>query len=157
MTQFQFSYEVYPKADLFADFQKLIDAAEKATDNAYAPYSNFLVGAAILLEGDIVVTGSNQENAAYPSGICAERTAIYYAGAQYPNLPIKAITFAAKRRRDGIFLAVAPCGACRQAILEYESKQENPIIQVIPRGDNNFALIPSIAALLPFSFDKASL
>lgn len=157
MKVYQFSYPVYAKTDLPSHLLNLVLEAEAISANAYAPYSNYNVGAAILLGNGKLITGANQENAAYPSGLCAERTAIYYAGVQYPNETITAIAFAAKRSGETEFLAVAPCGACRQAILEYESKQELPILQVLPLGDDNFAVVPSIANLLPFSFDKDSL
>ena len=157
MQVFEFSYPVSTKTNLPSHLLALVNEAEAISANAYAPYSNFMVGAAILLGNGKIVTGANQENAAYPSGICAERTAIYYAGAQYPNEPIVAIAFAARRTNESHYLGVAPCGACRQAILEYESKQELSIMQVLPLGDDNFALVPSIANLLPFSFDKDSL
>ena len=157
MKVFQFSYPVYAKADLPSHLLNLVLEAEAISANAYAPYSKFNVGAALLLGNGTIVTGANQENAAYPSGICAERTAIYYASAKHPNEQILDIAFAAKRSGENNFLAVAPCGACRQAILEYESKQELSIMQVIPLGDDNFAVVPAIANLLPFSFDKDSL
>src|ERR1035437_1956912 len=96
---------------------KLLKEAEKAMHNAYAPYSEFIVGAAVLLENGKLVTGNNQENAAYPSGICAERVAIFYACAQYPKVAVKTIAIICDTKTNE---PVTPCGACRQVIAEYE-------------------------------------
>ncbi len=148
----EISYQVYESVDaLPLEDKELLLEAEKISETAYAPYSNFLVGAAIRTENGQIVTGNNQENAAYPSGLCAERTAIYYLGSQFPNENIKTIAVAA-RRRGQEFLAVAPCGSCRQAMVEYEAKQEKPI-RFIMRGENDTVLVlPAIKSLLPFSF-----
>lgn len=148
----EISYQVYESVDaLPLEDKELLLEAKKISETAYAPYSNFLVGAAIRTENGQIVTGNNQENAAYPSGLCAERTAIYYLGSQFPNENIKTIAVAA-RRRGQEFLAVAPCGSCRQAMVEYEAKQEKPI-RFIMRGENDTVLVlPAIKSLLPFSF-----
>lgn len=151
------SIEAYDSAaDLPAAYAKLLKEAEKITTQAYAPYSNFLVGAAILLDNQTIVTGSNQENAAYPSGICAERTAVYYTGSQYPNHTIEAIAVAA-HRGDSVFLPAAPCGACRQALLEYEEKQPNPIKLILQGAEGKVYVLSSIADLLPLKFGKENL
>ena len=108
--------------ELSKDERELVDAARKATAGAYAPYSNFRVGAAILLDNGQIVTGANQENAAFPSGTCAERSACFYAGANYPDARFEMIAISAIGT-DGLETAIptAPCGACRQALLQYEN------------------------------------
>ena len=105
----------------------LMQKAIEARGKAYAPYSNFNVGAAVLLENGEVVTGNNQENASYPSGLCAERTAVYYTGSQFPNSKIVRIAISAGSKKNQTTKPIPPCGACRQAIAEYEIKQESPI------------------------------
>lgn len=151
------SIDVYDSpAELSSEYANLLKAAEKITHQAYAPYSNFLVGAAILLDDGTIVTGTNQENAAYPSGLCAERTAIYYTGAQYPNHKIKAIAVAAQRG-DEVFLPAAPCGACRQAMLEYEEKQPEAIQLILQGQEGKIYVLSSIADLLPLKFGKKNL
>ena len=151
------SIDVYDNpSELSPEYAKLLKAAEQITHQAYAPYSKFLVGAAILLDDGTIVTGSNQENAAYPSGICAERTAIYYTGAQYPNHKIKAIAVAAQRG-DEVFLPTAPCGACRQAMLEYEDKQSEDIQLILQGQEDKIYVLSSIADLLPLKFGKKNL
>ena len=113
-------------SELPSDIASLMEKAIEARKNAYAPYSKFSVGAAILLDNDEVVTGNNQENASYPSGLCAERTAIYYAGAQYPDAKILKMALTAGSRINQTITPIPPCGACRQAIAEYEIKQAQP-------------------------------
>ncbi|OJJ16080.1 cytidine deaminase [marine bacterium AO1-C] len=149
--------EVYNQAsDLPAPYLQLLEEAKEATKSAYAPYSQFFVGSAILLEDKTIVRGSNQENAAYPSGICAERTAIYYTGAQYPNHSIEAIAVIA-RREIGSYLPAAPCGACRQAMLEYEEKQQKPIKLILQGMGEKVYVLDSVSDLLPLKFGKDSL
>ena len=99
---------------------KLVEEAKNATKRSYAPYSNFNVGAAAELENGIIITGTNQENAAYPSGICAERTTLFYANSKYPNVAVKSLAIAANTKNKFTELPTAPCGACRQVILETE-------------------------------------
>ncbi|MCS6833124.1 MAG: cytidine deaminase [Flammeovirgaceae bacterium] len=130
--------------------------ARQACQRAYAPYSNFYVGAAILLENGQVVTGTNQENAAYPSGICAERTAIFWTGAQYPNEKILAVAIAA-HPKGGLFVPISPCGACRQVLSEYENKQESPIRLIMQAENGSFYVIRSVNDLLPLKFSKENL
>jgi len=151
------SIEVYNNASELPDaYEKLLQEAKEATHSAYAPYSQFFVGSAILLEDETVVRGSNQENAAYPSGICAERTAIYYTGAQYPDKAIKAIAVVARRNIDQ-YLPAAPCGACRQAMLEYEEKQVAPIKLILQGEGEKVYVLESVSDLLPFKFGKNNL
>lgn len=144
------TYTEYLPGELPSDNQTLVDAAKEMTLRAYAPYSRFNVGAAILLDNGEIIRGANQENAAFPSGTCAERTACYQAGALHPGVPMKKIAIAA--RTDEGFQAepISPCGACRQALLEYEHLH-GPI-QVILYGTNRTLILPSVASLLPLSF-----
>lgn len=132
----------------------LVDDARNATAGSYSPYSRFRVGAAILLENGVTVTGANQENAAFPSGICAERSACYYAGAAYPGVPFRKIAIAA-RGTDGEEVAdpISPCGACRQALLEYE-KLAGSDVEVLLAGRSDIYIIPSVRSLMPLSFSE---
>jgi cytidine deaminase len=138
--------------ELPPEIQNLIGEAQKARDKAYAPYSKFKVGAAILLKNKEIVIGSNQENASYPSGLCAERTAVYHAGAQFPEEKITAIAITAKSSERKVDSPVPPCGACRQAIAEYEIKQNQPI-QIYFMGETGKVIkSPSLLNLLPLAF-----
>ncbi|MBD0830756.1 cytidine deaminase [Aestuariibaculum sediminum] len=139
------------------DIRLLIDKAIKARTKAYAPYSQFQVGAAILLDNGKIVTGSNQENASFPSGLCAERTAIYYAGAKYPKAHIIRMAISATSLNKPSLTPIPPCGACRQAIAEYEIKQKEPIEIYYMGATGNVALSKSLENLLPFFFDKSVL
>jgi cytidine deaminase len=136
------------------DVRNLMHHAIKARLNAYAPYSKFNVGAAILLDNGEIVTGSNQENASYPSGLCAERTAIYYAGAQYPDSKMMSMAITASSQNNPTNSPIPPCGACRQAISEYEVKQEAPIEIYFMGETGKVAKSNSLANLLPLVFDK---
>ena len=140
------------------DTEKLLfDKAKEIRDLAYAPYSNFTVGCAILLENEKIITGSNQENAAYPSGLCAERTAIFYTGANFPDVKITKI-FVIGAPRDAIkSVPIPPCGACRQSILEYEAKQQDVIEVYFASLNDVIFKTNSIRDLLPFSFDSSYL
>lgn len=122
------TFNVCPSiADLPAAVRSLMDRAISARKNAYAPYSNFQVGAAILLDNGEVVLGSNQENAAYPSGLCAERVAIFHAGAVYPHAKVVMMAITAASAQRLVSAPIPPCGACRQSIAEYELRQDTPI------------------------------
>jgi cytidine deaminase len=136
--------------------KKLLEAAKEAAETAYAPYSRFQVGAAVLLDNGEVVKGSNQENAAYPSGLCAERVAMFYANATWPKAAITHLAVAAKNGKAFINLPIAPCGACRQSLLEAEHRQGSPI-KVLLYGAGETACIESVKALLPLSFDESFL
>lgn len=135
----------------------LMDEAEKARENAYAPYSNFKVGAAILLDNGEVITGNNQENAAYPSGLCAERVAIFFAGSQFPNVKILQLAVTARSEKQTLNLPIPPCGACRQSIAEYEIKQNRPIEIFFMGETGEVYKANSIKDLLPLLFDNNSL
>lgn len=143
--------------ELPKDAVTLMERAFKARDKAYAPYSEFHVGAAILLDNNVVVTGNNQENASYPSGLCAERTAIYYAGAKYPNVKIKQIAISASSKNKPTATPIPPCGACRQAIAEYEIKQKEPIEIYFMGKSGKVIKSNSLSNLLPLMFDKSVL
>jgi cytidine deaminase len=139
------------------DIQQLMEFAIKARENAYAPYSKFKVGAAILLDNKEVVIGSNQENASYPSGLCAERTAIYYAGAKHPNAKILKMALTASSQNQVTDSPIPPCGACRQAISEYEIKQDQPIEIYFMGATGKVVKSNSLANLLPLGFDRSFL
>lgn len=150
--------EVYNTiSELSQDIQNLMSAAIEARNNAYAPYSNFNVGAAILLDNTKVVIGNNQENAAYPSGLCAERTAIYYAGAKYPKAKILKMALTASSQNQITDKPIPPCGACRQAIAEYEIKQELPIEIYFMGAQGKVVKSNSLANLLPLLFESSVL
>lgn len=129
----------------------------EARSKAYSPYSRFQVGAALLLDNNEVITGSNQENASYPAGLCAERTAIFYAGARFPDAKMKKLAISAKSLNYIVDRPTAPCGSCRQAIAEYEVKQEAPIEIYFMGETGKVVKADSIASLLPLLFDKTYL
>ena len=137
--------------------KNLMEAAIQAAKNAYAPYSGFSVGAALLMEDNSIITGNNQENAAYPSGMCAERVAIWKAGSSYPNKKVKKIAISAFSSNKKLNKPVGPCGACRQTLLEYEINQKE-VMEIFFMGKiGNVVKTNSIASLLPFSFDSSYL
>ena len=146
------SYDKVEEQEMTPVEKSLLDAARKATYRSYSPYSGFSVGAAVLLDDGTIVEGSNQENSSYPQGICAERTAIFYAGSRYPDKKILALCIAA-RGTDGSFttLPVTPCGGCRQALLESEYRQKSPI-KVLLYGLDEIYIISSAQQLLPLAF-----
>ena len=129
----------------------LLDLAKSMTSKAYAPFSGFLVGAACLLENGEVVTGNNQENASYPAGICAERTAVFYASANYPNVPIELIAVAAQNSQGFLAKPISPCGICRQVLLEMELRHDKNI-RILLFGTEEIAIIEKASDLLPLSF-----
>lgn len=139
------------------DVKKLVDFAVKARKTAYAPYSNFNVGAALLLENGEIIDGSNQENAAYPSGICAERVAIWKAASDYPTVKVKKLLITANSNLKTVDSPVSPCGACRQTLFEYESKQEEPIEIYFMGETGKIIKSDSLKDLLPVAFSKTLL
>ncbi len=156
--KFESNFLVYTSVEeLPVNIKSLMKEAIEAREKAYAPYSNFFVGAAVLLDNGEVVTGNNQENASYPSGLCAERTAIYYAGSKYPKAKILRIAITASSQNQETTTPIPPCGACRQAIAEYEVKQ-NASIEIYFMGKTGEVIkSESLANLLPFVFNKSSL
>ena len=148
----QIRFNEYNRLDELSEIQvTLVNRAIEAAKSAYAPYSNYYVGAAVLLGNGEIITGNNQENAAYPSGLCAERVAIFYAGSQYPDVPATSIAIAAIR--DGTIQEepVSPCGGCRQVLCEKEFLGATPI-EVILYGTRRIQVIQQATDLLPFPF-----
>ena len=140
--------------ELSSDEQHLIEMAIEATQRSYAPYSKFHVGAAVRLDNGVEIAGCNQENAAYPSGLCAERTALFFAGAQYPDTGILMLAIAA-RGTDGELTEepTGPCGACRQVIIESESRAGHPI-HILLYGRKYIYVIEGIRPLMPLTFSE---
>lgn len=140
--------------ELSEDIQDLMDQAVEIRKKAYAPYSQFKVGAALLLDSGKIVLGSNQENAAYPSGLCAERVAIFHAGSIYPEAKILKIAITAASDTNQTTAPIPPCGSCRQSIAEYEIKQDTPIEIYFMGEIGEVYKSASLKNLLPFMFDK---
>ena len=155
--QLQIRYSIFESlADLPAEAQTLMAKAVAARHNAYAPYSKFKVGAAVLVGNGKIFIGSNQENAAFPSGLCAERVAIYQASTQCPDEIIKMIAISGTAE-DPTGQPVSPCGACRQSLSEYETKQQQPIPVYFMGAKGSIIRTESIRDLLPFLFDGSLL
>lgn len=138
--------------ELTEEQKSVVEAAKRATLGSYAPYSRFNVGAAVLLDNGEIVTGSNQENAAYPSGICAERTALFYAGAHFPEAKVRKMAIIASQNGEFTEKLCSPCGACRQVMLESQYRAGAPV-EVMMCGREEIYIAPSVDALLPFGFD----
>lgn len=130
----------------------LLENAKEASQNAWAPYSQFRVGAALELENGKIISGNNQENVAFPSGLCAERVALFYAGSQFPGLAIKRLAIAAYSEKKFVEKAIFPCGSCRQVLLEHENRVKQKI-EIIMYGEKEIKIVKSVSALLPFPFD----
>ena len=143
--------------ELSAADKEVVDAARAATANSYAVYSHFNVGAAVRLADGLIVSGTNQENAAYPSGLCAERTTIFWANSQYPSQPVKVLAIAARNDSGELDVPIPPCGACRQVILETEKRYNTPIRIILYGAKECYVVEDGIMALLPLSFDSAFL
>lgn len=149
--------KIYSPDELSAEEQQLVEAAKKATTRSYAPYSHFHVGAAALLANGEIISGTNQENAAYPSGICAERTTLFYANSQHPQEAVKALAIAA-RTSEGHWTEtpISPCGACRQVMTETENRFGKPMKVLLCSAQEVF-VIESTKDLLPVSFGSEDL
>jgi cytidine deaminase len=145
--------EVYSYDELNETDRNLVEQAKKATETSYAPYSKFNVGAAVSLENGETISGSNQENAAFPSGTCAERTTIFYASARFPGVRFCKLAIAAFTDGEFVEEPISPCGACRQAILEYEKLGGQPI-EILLAGRNKVYKLQGIRSLLPLSFEE---
>lgn len=145
------SIQSYQLDELSPQDQELVQAAIKATNNAYANYSRFYVGAALRLENGKMVIGANQENAAFPSGLCAERTAVFAAQANYPDSPIETLAIAGRNEKGVLPDPITPCGACRQVILEIEDRYKKPI-KILLYGTQKIYCVRSVKDLLPLSF-----
>lgn len=141
-----YSYDELDEKD-----RQLIDAAKEATLRSYAPYSRFAVGAAALLENGKIITGTNQENAAYPSGTCAERTTLFYANSEYPDQAVVTLAIAAKSPDGFLESPIPPCGSCRQVLLETEQRYKHPM-RILLYSKNEIYLLHGTKNLLPLSF-----
>ena len=149
--------KIYEYEELNHDDRELMDAACEATKRSYAPYSHFSVGAAARLADQTIVTGSNQENAAYPSGLCAERTTLFYANSRYPDQAVETLAIAPSNER-GDFLEepIPPCGACRQVMVETEKRFKHPM-RILLFGKKGIYELKNVGALLPLSFDASAM
>jgi len=136
--------------------RELVNAAIKATENSYAKYSNFRVGAAVRLADDSIIIGANQENAAFPSGLCAERTAVFAAQAQHPDLYIDVLAIAARNENGLLGDPVTPCGSCRQVVMEVEDRYKHPV-RVLLYGTKGVYCVSSMKDLMPLSFISTDL
>ena len=156
--ELKISFEEYSNLeDLNTDDRTLLDQAIKSVNKAYAPYSQYYVGAALKLKSGEVVTGNNQENVAYPSGLCAERVAIFYASSQFPEMEVETIAITAKTDQFEMDDVVAPCGACRQVLSEYEIKQKKPIRVMLHADGGKVLIFDSIKSILPLMFHAEEL
>ena len=152
--EIKIAYLEYESADqLDPQDRKLAQAAIEATGNSYAPYSHFNVGAAVMLEDGEIIKGSNQENAAYPSGLCAERTALFYAGATHPDKAVIKLAIAAGQNGKLCDTPATPCGACRQVMAQYQFKGGRPM-EVLLIGARNIWKFSKVDDLLPLIFDS---
>ena len=140
--------------ELSADDIELVEKAFDVSKDAYAPYSKFYVGASLRMEDKSIILGSNQENIAYPSGLCAERVALFYAGAIYPNLKVKKICVVAKGDLIPKENWVSPCGSCRQVMAESQNRQKDPIEIILVSQNNRVLVFHSVTDLLPFVFNS---
>ncbi|WP_304061572.1 cytidine deaminase [Hoylesella loescheii] len=145
----EFTFDEMPEAD-----RQLLEQAKLATYNAYANYSRFYVGAALLLDDGRVVIGANQENAAFPSGLCAERSAVFAAQSQCPEQSINTLAVAARNENGFLTEPISPCGACRQVVLEMEDRYKHPV-RILLYGESRVFELSSIKDLLPLSFVDA--
>lgn len=143
-------------AELSPTQRRAVDAAKAAAATAYAPYSHFAVGAAVCLANGELVSGSNQENAAYPSGLCAERVTLFYANARFPHVAPQLLTIAARTANGFLQQPISPCGACRQVLIESERRFEQPM-QILLYGEQCLYLFRTAHDLLPLSFSSDNL
>ncbi|MEQ8426094.1 MAG: cytidine deaminase [Cyclobacteriaceae bacterium] len=143
--------------ELDAESKYLVHKAKDAAQHAYAPYSKFHVGAAVILEDDSIVTGANQENASYPLCMCAERVVLYAASSTHPAKKIKKMAVVAHKKNQKDLVAATSCGACRQVLTEYETAQKNPIQIVMLTKESNWVVFPNSSFLLPYSFNQENL
>lgn len=148
------SYQLFASKDeLSEEDAMLINKAEEALENAYAVYSKFHVGAALLLDSGEIVTGNNQENIAYPSSLCAERVALYYCKAHYPDASVKKIAIMARSERGDLLEVISPCGGCRQVMSEYERVQDENMKVILKGEGESIMIFDSVQDLLPLSFN----
>ncbi len=152
-----FDYVEYDYSELKKSDQELIDEARKACEKAYAPYSQFNVGVALRMENNEIIRGNNQENCAYPSGLCAERVALFWASANYPNLKVNAMAITVKTNLFAVESPLSPCGSCRQVMTEYEQKQGKHIRILLADDNKRVWEIEKATDLLPFFFHENKL
>jgi cytidine deaminase len=145
------------ESQLPVESQELLNRAIDSLDRAYSPYSRFQVAASLRLSNGEIICGTNQENAAYPSGLCAERTAVFYAGSAFPGVSIEEIVVVARKEGASDLLPACPCGGCRQVMQEAESRQQHPIRLIFRQEKTGFIRLDSVSQSLPFRFDPASL
>lgn len=151
------NWSVLDQDELESKDLMLVNAAKEATAGSWSPYSRFRVGAALLLDDGTVVTGSNQENAAYPSGLCAERTALFAAGHNHPDKAVTALAIAARNENGYTAQPITPCGACRQVLAETEQRGGRPIRLVLYGTDGTIVIDEGTSAVLPFCFGADSM
>lgn len=157
-SKFEFEYEVYSDiSELKEQDAWLLTEARAVTDQAYAPYSNFHVGAVAMLENGEVVAGTNQENASYPVGICAERVLLGSIATLHPKVPVKSIAISFDSDEVKSDHPISPCGMCRQALVEYETRTDKPIRLILSGQEGKVFIIPTASYLLPFAFTKSEL
>ncbi len=150
---YRFDFEVYETIDELSEKDAfLLSEAQKTTSDAYAPYSKFHVGAVALLANNQLVKGSNQENASYPVGLCAERVLLSAASSQYPNIPVQTIAISYHNHHGQSNTPITPCGICRQSLLEYESRLNHPIRLILGGMKGKIFIIEKAGSLLPMSF-----
>ena len=158
--QFNFSFDVYSSIDeLKEEDAQLLHEARKATNNAYAPYSNFFVGAVAKLKNGITVSGANQENASFPAGICAERVLLSSVSSQCPCVAIETIAISYDNRNSEAESnkPISPCGICRQTLVEYEQRQQYPVRLILGGMEGEVYVIEKASLLLPLSFTSSDL
>lgn len=156
--EFKFSYNFFESIESLNEGDKfLVNKATEAMRNAYAPYSKFKVGASVKLTNGEIILGNNQENIAYPSGLCAERVALFHVGATHPEATIDTICIIAKGDLVPIDSWLSPCGACRQVMLESEQRQSKPIRVILVNQDNSVVIVDSVKFFLPFAFGRKEL
>ncbi len=152
--QLTINYEEFSSVtEMSAEDQELVAKALEAQKGSYSPYSRFQVGAALKLANGVIVKGANQENAAYPSGLCAERTAMFWAGANYPDVPLDTLAIAGSDHGVLCESPASPCGSCRQVMAEYQKKHKRPL-KVILVGSKRIRKFSCVDDLLPFIFDS---
>ena len=158
VSQHKFDFEEYASADALNEADKnLLGKAWEATVDAYAPYSHFHVGAAALLKNGLIVTGTNQENASYPVGICAERVLLAAVASQHKNIPVIAIAVSYDNLDGQSNHPIAPCGMCRQSLVEFETRMNQPIRLILAGKEGKVLIIENAVSLLPFAFEKKEL
>ncbi|MDP9229521.1 MAG: cytidine deaminase [Bacteroidota bacterium] len=154
----EFQYEVYDSIDeLTKEDAWLLNEAKEVTQLAYAPYSNFHVGAVAKLSNGEIVAGSNQENASFPVGLCAERVLLSSISSLYPNIPVETIAISYQSANNGNNHPVAPCGICRQSLQDYEARMKHPIRLILGGMEGKVFIIPNAAILLPLAFSNDEL